>query len=183
VGQVLYELEASFLSNGGMTALQSAFATIRYNVQIEVLDKVVETLKMFGDTHPIISIAVRALLIPYEMWKREHEFLADMKTLTSDMCSSFDSMKNAFPVMELEYAKNSAMKLLQLVVEASKYVDGFANIGRISGTYREKIFDRIKRFAAAQFPKKLRDYESSLKDCRDVLGRLSSFKISSTAIF
>ncbi len=49
MGQVLYELEASFLSNGGMTALQSAFAAIRDNVHIEVLDKVVETLKMFGD--------------------------------------------------------------------------------------------------------------------------------------
>ncbi len=102
------------------------------------------------------------------MWKREHEFLADMKTLTSDMCSSFESMKNAFSAMELEYAKNSTIKLLQLIVEASKYVDGFANIGRISGTYREKIFNRIKRFAVAQFPQKLRGYESSLKDCRDV---------------
>jgi len=151
-----------------MAAIQSAFPTITGNMNIEVLDKVVDTLNMFADIHPIISIVVKALMIPYQMWRKEGVFMADVKTLASDMCSSLELMKNAYPVMELEYAKNSAAELLKLVVEASKYVDGFANIGKIDGMYRKKIFDRLKRFAAAQFPKKLRDYQISLKDCRDI---------------
>ncbi len=66
------------------------------------------------------------------MLKQQHEFIEDLKTLASDMCTSLKSMANALPKLEVECAKDSVIKLLRDIGTASKYVNNFFNKGGAS---------------------------------------------------
>ncbi len=95
------------------------------------------------------------------------------------MRTSLASLKDASPAMELDNGKKLTVELLKLIVEVSRYVEGFrfANSAEISGTYGEKFFGRLKDFARAQFPKTLEDYGKRLKARRDNFREVISIQI------
>jgi len=134
-GELDKTLDDWSLSDGTMKALQSTFTAIKDNVHIEVLDGVLKTLETFAKAHPITSIVAKALLIPYKMWKGECEFKDNLNTLARDMCTSLKSMASAYPAMDLKSSKDSATSLLKLIVDASKYVESFANSEEVSISY------------------------------------------------
>ncbi len=72
--------------------------------------------------------------------------------------------------MTLKSAKDPVLNLAKVIAEASHYLNEFLKkgaVGEISGTLR--IYDdhlcHTGRLTAAQFPQKLEDYRSSLRDC------------------
>jgi len=142
------------LSDGNKKALQDVFSSITVNVDFGVLDTAVKALKTLAAAHPIINIVFKALLVPYEMSKQQHEFVEDSKTLASDICASLKSAVDAFPHMTLKSAKDPVLNLVKVIAEASHYLNEFLKKGAAG------------RLTAAQFPQKLDDYRSSLRDCR-----------------
>ncbi|KLO19719.1 WD40 repeat-like protein [Schizopora paradoxa] len=148
-------VDASSLSDDVISALRRAFASISDNVDtIQVLEPVVDLLRSFAATHPIINTVVQALLIPYEVWKNRQEFVEDMRLLVTDMCIAFKSVVDASPEMRLESAKDSIARLLKVIIDASRYVKDFQNKGK------------AEQYAVAQFRHKLDEFRSSLKICR-----------------
>lgn len=93
--------------------------------------------------------------------------MADMKKLAKDISNSLKVMTDAFSKLELAHAKETAMKLLKVVVKGSKYVEDFVKKGDISRTRgMERYIGRIKQFGATQFRKKLDDFQDDLRDRR-----------------
>lgn len=206
------KLEALSLPDTTRQALNKVFGTIKENVHIEALDKVVNTFTEFANVsnaigcekesavdvlvskvHPIFGIVAKALLIPYkvnflifavvdvrapnasffQMWREEQKFMGDLKIFASDMCTSLKILASAFPVMESGLTKESALRVLKIVVEAAKYVDGFVIVNKEDHPashrikrYAQNIVERMKRILATQFPKKLEGYRTDLRDRR-----------------
>ncbi|KLO19718.1 hypothetical protein SCHPADRAFT_898656 [Schizopora paradoxa] len=154
LGEEIDRIAASSISDDTISAFRSVFNSVADNVDVQGLCTVIESLKTFAAIHPFVNIVVTALLVPYEMLKRQHEFVGDLKALASDVCMSLKSMASAFPEMELDSAKEAVVGLLKIVVKASQYVNDFFNKGA------------TRRFAAAQFRSKLDEHKSALHDRR-----------------
>lgn len=67
-----------------------------------------------------------------KLLKGQHEFIEDMRTLASDMCTSLKAMANASPAMKLANSKESVVKLLEVIVQGARYVNDFLNKGGAS---------------------------------------------------
>lgn len=100
------------------------------------------------------------------MWKQKNEFMGHLKALTREIFTTLEAIASAYPATELDHAKDSVTNLAKIIVEASDYVEGFVNVDDISRKYPTRTFHRIKRFVAAQFPKRLDEYLNKLRDRR-----------------
>ncbi|KLO19717.1 hypothetical protein SCHPADRAFT_56336 [Schizopora paradoxa] len=154
LGKELDQLSSSSVSKDSMSAITRVFSSVADCIDFQILDAIINTLKAFAAAHPLVHVVVSALLVPYELLKVQHEYIENIKTLAGDMCISLKAMSNAFPKIELEYAKEVVIDLLKVVVQASVYVHDFFNKGA------------AQRLTAAQFQHDLDDYKKKLETRR-----------------
>ncbi|KLO15490.1 hypothetical protein SCHPADRAFT_263732 [Schizopora paradoxa] len=126
LGEEYDKLNDSLLADGTLNALRDLANNLKGNVNLEVLDAIMNRVKSIAEVHPLINTAVTALSIPYKMWRQEHEFKENLKALARDMCTSLESMIEAYPSIESEHAKKTATELVRLILRASAYVKSFS---------------------------------------------------------
>lgn len=98
------------------------------------------------------------------MWRQKCEFEKNLRVLVRDMYTSLESMVEAYPSMDSKHAKETVIKLARFIKGASAYVESFSKKDKFTSKYPRA--GRIKQFIRTQFPKKLDDYQTDLRDCR-----------------
>ncbi|KLO19527.1 hypothetical protein SCHPADRAFT_65910 [Schizopora paradoxa] len=166
LGDALHDFKISSMTNGTIQAIHDVFGNSDQSMCVEVMDKAVKTLEKLTGIHPFVGIVIKALLIPYNMWKQKNGFMDHLKALTREIYAVFASIVTAYPATELVHAKDAVADLAKLMLDASEYVEGFAKADEMSLKYSSRAFHHIKRFAAAQFPKKLDDFRTDLRERR-----------------
>ncbi|KLO14925.1 WD40 repeat-like protein [Schizopora paradoxa] len=137
----------------GITQLRSILEPIADNM--DVVQKLEEGLETLASVHPIAKAAIVALMIPFNMMKKEAEFVSGLKGLGNEMKELLTCLSDARYAAKITSAANSVAEIIKTVLEASQYINDFMNKGA------------LERFTAAQFSKSLDGYKNKFVALRE----------------
>jgi len=164
LGEAFNELEALVSLSNNVSGLRSILDTIGDEID-GVVPLLEESLATLARTHPIIYIAVNALLVPYRLMERQREYFDQMRNLASGIRSSLKYWTDALSEMKSESAKAPVTNLLKTIVAASQYANDFINKGRRG------------RLTNVQFRQKLDDYLILLNEQHEIFKEAARIRI------